>query len=268
MKQPQTTPETLNGNGAESDQQRSDYIAATMKVASDNATDLGNQGETQAFFATENDSMHVIADIAAWNYDQGKPLADDQLGSLVEAITPAIIDRRARSTRAIEVDPHTGFGNNAAFTRALATAEGDPDTLIFMFDGDNFGKINKKVSHEAGDEAIKHTARSIKEIAKIFHCERLFRLGGDEFAIIADGMDLETAEQMRDMIVAYFSTRNYGSKRDPVKISLSGGIGQTHLEADRDMQKMKQSKKGIRGVGRKAVDFLRPGVSSKTQKVA
>lgn len=266
MKQPQPTPETLNG--AESDLQRSDYIAETMKVATDNATDLGNQGETQAFFATENDSMHVIADIAAWNYDRGKPLSDDQLSSLVETITPAIIDRRARSTRALGIDPHTGFGNKSAFTRALATAEEHPDTLILMFDGDNFGKINKKISHEAGDEAIKYTARTIQEIAKIFHCERLFRLGGDEFAIIADGLDLETAEQMRDMIVAYFSTRTYGPKRDPVKISLSGGIGQTHLEADRDMQRMKQSKKGIRGVGRKAVEFLKPGVSSKRQKIA
>ncbi len=266
MKSPQTTPETLNG--VASDQQRSDYIAETMKVACDDATTLGEQGERQAFFATENDSMHVIADIAAWNYDQGKPLKDDQLGSLVQAITPAIIDRRARSTRAQEIDPATGFGNKPAFTRALASAEENPDTLILMFDGDNFGEINKKISFEVGDQAIKFTAQTIEDIAKTFNCNRLFRLGGDEFAIITDGMDLETAEQMRDMIVAYFSTRTYGPEKKPVKISLSGGIGQTHLEADRDMQRMKQSKKGVRGMGRKALEFLRPGVSAKRQRIA
>ena len=139
--------------------------------------------------------------------------------------------------RTADIEPLTGLANRAAFERAQATAEADPETAFVTFDVNNFKALNDEVGHVAGDTALKDIAAVIKQAATEFGFgERVFRTGGDEFAVLAG---VRVAEQIRNRVEALVGTRT----TDGVSVSVSGTIGPDYNTADVQLKNRKEARK-------------------------
>nr|WP_277613570.1 GGDEF domain-containing protein [Neoroseomonas marina] len=92
--------------------------------------------------------------------------------------------------RQATTDPLTGLANRRAFMTALqarlAQDPGHAGALAFL-DLDNLKPLNDAHGHEAGDAALRATARLLREAARTG--DIVARLGGDEFVIWLEGAD-------------------------------------------------------------------------------
>lgn len=166
--------------------------------------------------------MQIREHIADWIYPEGH-------------------ERRNQAERAADTDALTGLGSRRALDRALSAAEADPGTVIVLFDGNNFGQVNKSAGHSAGDELLREMAAAIRLTAKRFGCAaRVFRAGGDEFVVL---VPMRWAKTFRDAAEQEFGNRPIAN----FAISLTGTSGPTLREADRLLQIRKLRRKGFRG---------------------
>lgn len=101
-------------------------------------------------------------------------------------------------------DHLTGLANRRRFERQLerevgrTLRYGHPFSLVLL-DIDRFKQVNDKYGHEAGDEAIKHLARTLQEGTR--GIDLAARIGGEEFALILTETSLkgalDVAERLR-----------------------------------------------------------------------
>jgi diguanylate cyclase (GGDEF)-like protein len=87
-------------------------------------------------------------------------------------------------------DPMTNLLNRGRFTQVLERRMGEAEpgeVAVVLFDVDDFKAINDSAGHEAGDEYLRHVARSIS--ASRAEADLVARLGGDEFTIALFGRD-------------------------------------------------------------------------------
>jgi diguanylate cyclase (GGDEF)-like protein len=83
-------------------------------------------------------------------------------------------------------DALTGLSNRRAFEERLpielarAARSGHPVALVLL-DLDGFKRVNDRLGHPAGDEALRAVARILDQSRAADDC---FRIGGDEFAIL------------------------------------------------------------------------------------
>ena len=103
-------------------------------------------------------------------------------------------------------DGLTGLANRRRFFEELNKASydqhryGTPFTVVYI-DMNDLKTLNDTLGHEAGDEALKTTARLLNQLTR--QSDLPARLGGDEFAILFHGMNLKEAQ---DRITALRST--------------------------------------------------------------
>jgi diguanylate cyclase (GGDEF)-like protein len=126
----------------------------------------------------------------------------------------------------------TGLFNRASFNArleaGLAALDGGARTAaIAFFDVDDFKAINDRHSHEAGDEFLKHVARTIGGVTT--PADLAARVGGDEFTVaFADRDAAAIAEAVERVVLAV---------RQPITVqgrSVSGRIsaGLYFIEAE------------------------------------
>jgi diguanylate cyclase (GGDEF)-like protein len=150
-------------------------------------------------------------------------------------------EERRLLQRQVETDALTGVGNRRALDKALPAAEKDPHTSVVFFDANNFGKVNKLVSDEAGDQHLKNIAQALTQAADEHGATgRVFRKGGDEFVILAPA---DKASAIRDRAEELFGEHPIGSGDNAVTVSLTGTHGSTLAEADAQLQAAKQARK-------------------------
>jgi diguanylate cyclase (GGDEF)-like protein len=155
------------------------------------------------------------------------------------------VEARNTAQREAETDKLTGVANRAALDRALPAAEADPATSVVVFDANDFGQVNKRVSQEAGDRAIQDVASAIRQAAEEHGIgERVFRRGGDEFVVLAPDA---LAESVRSRAEQIFGERTFGTGEKGVKVSLSGTHARTFADADASLQAAKQARKVAAG---------------------
>jgi diguanylate cyclase (GGDEF)-like protein/PAS domain S-box-containing protein len=93
----------------------------------------------------------------------------------------------AHLTHLADHDPLTGVRNRRSFERMLAQhtrhqrRRGSSGALL-VIDLDQFKQINDTLGHQAGDEHIVHTVRSLER--QLRTTDVIARLGGDEFAVL------------------------------------------------------------------------------------
>jgi len=68
---------------------------------------------------------------------------------------------------------------------------------VIVYDLDHLKDINGSYGHQAGDDALKANAETVK---KNVRAGEMFKTGGDEFAIVLDGVGLETAVQIAERV--------------------------------------------------------------------
>lgn len=152
---------------------------------------------------------------------------------VAEIIFPEIFMERRSLERQLEIDHLTGLGNRKAWDRAKDSAEADDSLCIVLFDLNNLGKINKAISHAAGDKLIKVAANCISA-----YSNRSFRLGGDEFIAVTS-----TPEYVIDSVRKLFGTYISNGKDGHIVVSISGTHGKTLEEADSKLQIKKREDK-------------------------
>lgn len=105
-------------------------------------------------------------------------------------------------------DPLTKVFNTRHYRKVLASglarlAAGGPAFSVAYLDLDNFKKLNDRLGHGAGDEALCAVAAAIREVLRRNDC--VARLGGDEFSIFFDGASEEEARAVLGRLDGYLS---------------------------------------------------------------
>jgi diguanylate cyclase (GGDEF)-like protein len=114
----------------------------------------------------------------------------DALKGEVERLAAELTDLRAHTAlleSLAQEDPLTGLLNRRGFFRDLSRAiayrgrYGTPAALL-LADLDGFKAINDRDGHEAGDRALVHVAKVLRQHVRA--SDSVGRLGGDEFALL------------------------------------------------------------------------------------
>jgi diguanylate cyclase (GGDEF)-like protein len=132
-------------------------------------------------------------------------------------------------------DGLTGALTRRAFQEQLgkaadsAKSQGVPMSLLLL-DIDHFKSVNDRFGHPAGDEVL-------KTMAEIIQCElrpsdAFGRLGGEEFGILVQGVSLEQAGELAEIIRQKISRLRLPGLRDYV-VTVSCGVAPWHADQRR-----------------------------------
>jgi diguanylate cyclase (GGDEF)-like protein len=106
--------------------------------------------------------------------------------------------------RLADEDPLAPVANRRAFVRELSRVMsyteryGSPASLLF-FDANEFKEINDTHGHAAGDEALRHIAKTLVENTR--ESDVVGRIGGDEFGVILSQADEKAAHEKAETLV-------------------------------------------------------------------
>ena len=109
------------------------------------------------------------------------------------------IDRSRQFASEARTDHLTGLANRREFERvmerevALSDRHGRRLSLM-MIDLDNLKRINDRLGHSAGDEALKLVAQQLQRVVRA--SDVCARVGGDEFAVAMPETDLDRARDV------------------------------------------------------------------------
>jgi diguanylate cyclase (GGDEF)-like protein len=127
-------------------------------------------------------------------------------------------------------DPLTGLRNvrglNSELIKAVATARRSGRDMALMFvDVDLLKRVNSKLGHAAGSEALKRTGRALHEAAA--GVGNVFRFGGDEFIVVHQHASKESARALADHLRSHVAASTAGPMRlggELPKITVSIGV--------------------------------------------
>jgi diguanylate cyclase (GGDEF)-like protein len=123
---------------------------------------------------------------------------DDEIGHLTTAfnrLLGKLGEHQAELGRLAYHDSLTGLPNRKMLEdrllQALAQARRHAKQVALLYlDLDGFKKINDTLGHDAGDEALKETARRLQAVVR--QADTVVRLGGDEFIVLAGDFEEPT----------------------------------------------------------------------------
>jgi GGDEF domain-containing protein len=191
-------------------------------------------------------SAYGVTDVEEITPELVKEIATFGSPELQEKIDKDEAEKR-KYKRLAMIDELTGLGSRHAFKEALATAEADANVAILKFDANDFGKINKELGDDEGDEALKGIGRHIRNTAEEYgYGERTFRLeaeedeeeeqdsafrvGGDEFIVLAPA---DIADELLERIINTYGDNGEGSQQyGSTVVSLTGATGATLEDAN------------------------------------
>jgi diguanylate cyclase len=122
-------------------------------------------------------------------------------------------------------------GMDEAFERELARTERLQAPLsIGMLDLDHFKKLNDRLGHQAGDEALRHLTRVVHGLLR--PTDTLARYGGEEFLILLPNTDLDEAEHVMKRIQRELTRQFFMHDNERVLITFSAGVAALRLNED------------------------------------
>jgi diguanylate cyclase len=126
-------------------------------------------------------------------------------------------------------------GMDEAFNRELARADRlEAPMSVSLLDLDHFKKLNDSYGHQAGDEALKHLTRVVRELLR--PTDTLARYGGEEFLILLPNTDLEEAERIMKRLQRELTRQFFLHDNEKVLITFSAGVAErTHEETQADL---------------------------------
>lgn len=110
-------------------------------------------------------------------------------------------------------DPLTGLRNVRELDRELSRAvgsarRGDRDMALMFVDVDHLKKVNSKLGHAAGSEALKRTGKALGEAAA--DIGSVFRFGGDEFVVVQRHASKDSARALADHLRSHVAASTAG----------------------------------------------------------
>jgi diguanylate cyclase (GGDEF)-like protein len=167
----------------------------------------------------------AVAAVAIW-LRGGAQLPGPLLAEVLEAVRNAA----PRLARAVElqglreearVDPLTGLANRRALEGAMAR-HGARQGALISCDFDRFKVLNDTLGHPAGDAALVHFARIIRE--QIRSADTGARVGGEEFAIWLPDANLALGVKIAERVRVKLGTTPWDWKGRPWPLSASFGV--------------------------------------------
>ena len=113
-------------------------------------------------------------------------------------------------------DPLTGLRNvrklNSELIKAVSSArKGDRDMAIMFVDVDHLKRVNSKLGHAAGSEALKRTGKALHDAAA--GLGDVFRFGGDEFIVVQKRASKQSAHALADHLRSHVAASTAGPMR-------------------------------------------------------
>ncbi len=235
--------------------------------------ELAKEGLLHASRGTVEGSSDAVGKMGLEVYRVEGDISDRAMYS--EKVHPEGRYERDELARKANTDKLTELPNRHVFEEATELLEGgnglenrkaSGGRSILLIDVNNFKSINDTISHAAGDRMLQYIADQLRQIVKEllapdekgFKASNVFRIGGDEFAILCNPTE---AELLKDRITEEFGTliledsptevsngtfkledgTGVGyTKWDDIPVSLSVGVGETTIEADKNMYRIKE----------------------------
>ena len=123
----------------------------------------------------------------------------------------------------LETDVSTGALTRRYFLESLDAAlrPGKTDLTLAVIDIDHFKQLNDSLGHPAGDAALAHLVRCLKQTFS----GTIGRLGGDEFALYQSGEDRDALDRR---IAAFYALVREPFFHDGRQVAISVSIGLAH----------------------------------------
>jgi diguanylate cyclase (GGDEF)-like protein len=123
--------------------------------------------------------------------------------------------------RAATIDPLTGLHNRRGFDEAFKLITATEGALLYA-DIDQFKSLNDTLGHPAGDAALVHFARIIRE--QIRTCDVPGRIGGEEFAVWLPETGLDLGARIAERIRVKMGTTAWDWRGRVWPLSASFGV--------------------------------------------
>lgn len=120
-------------------------------------------------------------------------------------------------------------GLDEALVREIANMRRKETPLsLSLLDIDNFKKLNDRLGHEAGDDALIHLANVARKCMR--PTDTLARYGGEEFVILMPDTPLENGIEVMTRLQRELTKAFFLSGREKVLITFSAGVAQLATE--------------------------------------
>ncbi|RFF29012.1 MULTISPECIES: sensor domain-containing diguanylate cyclase [unclassified Wenzhouxiangella] len=171
--------------------------------------------------------------------------AADLASDLAVLVAAGEISRlNQRFERLATSDHLTGLWNRYRMEEAIdhevsvAERYGRPCALV-MFDIDHFKRFNDTWGHDAGDEVLKHVARSVS--TQLRDTDHVGRWGGEEFIVLSANTGLEGATHLAERLraaIEVLEIRDYGS------VTASFGVA-VHEKGEQSRELVKRADRAL-----------------------
>jgi len=180
-------------------------------------------GELLCFAVTLNDISERIqaeTQIRQQNQDLSR------LNALLEAEAVSLTEANAAILRIASMDELTGLANRRHFHeflyKAISLARShDSPLAVASFDLDSLKEVNDGEGHRAGDEVLSIFADLLGAVCRTEDLPA--RLGGDEFCLLLPGIELLSAHELGERVLAAVRSNDALRQRN---VTVSGGIAQ------------------------------------------
>jgi diguanylate cyclase (GGDEF)-like protein len=158
------------------------------------------------------------------------PLGREPVGSVRAEILAALTNAGPRVVTGLEadrlkaratVDPLTSLLNRRGLDIALSRMDVRDGAMVYA-DLDKFKTLNDKLGHPAGDAALMHFARIIRE--QIRSGDSAARIGGEEFAVWLPGTGLDLGARIAERIRLKLGTTPWDWRGQAWPLSASFGV--------------------------------------------
>ncbi|MBI4809569.1 MAG: diguanylate cyclase [Nitrosomonadales bacterium] len=103
---------------------------------------------------------------------------------------------------------------------------------IALLDIDNFKHLNDSLGHQAGDLALKHLTKVIKETLR--PADTVGRYGGEEFLIVLPDTDLNSAVEAMQRLQRDLTKKFFLHNNERILVTFSAGVALRREEEDAD----------------------------------
>lgn len=169
--------------------------------------------------------LKPVGAVAIW-LSTGREPAGPLRAEMMEAIHNAAhrIDRALEADqhkRAATIDPLTALHNRRGFDEAFTLITARAGALVYA-DLDRFKNLNDTLGHPAGDAALVHFARIIRE--QIRTGDVAGRIGGEEFAVWLPETGLDLGARIAERIRTKLGTTPWDWQGRPWPLTASFGV--------------------------------------------
>ncbi|MCX7166795.1 MAG: GGDEF domain-containing protein [Rhodocyclales bacterium] len=173
------------------------------------------------------DATRAMAEDARNAHDQLQTLQEKALTAESELIKLHLdLDQASALARH---DPLTDVLNRKGLDEALAKEianmlRKDAPLSISMLDIDNFKKLNDRLGHETGDEALVHLVKVAREFMR--PADSMARYGGEEFVILMPDTTLDKGVQAMKRLQRELTRAFFLAGTEKILITFSAGVAQ------------------------------------------